>query len=38
MYDKLISENTKSNYYDKLSDMLGSVEAILKKQKLVVFS
>ena len=33
MYDKLISENTKSNYYDKLSDMLGSVEAILRNRK-----
>ncbi|MDD2895657.1 MAG: flagellar basal body rod C-terminal domain-containing protein [Aliarcobacter sp.] len=28
MYDKLISENTKSNYYDKLSNMLSNVESI----------
>ncbi len=28
MYDKLISENTKSNYYDKMSNMMGSVESI----------
>jgi flagellar hook-associated protein 1 len=28
MYDKLTSENTKSNYYDKLSNMMGSVESI----------
>ncbi len=27
-YDKLMSENTKSNYYDKLSNMLGNVESI----------
>jgi flagellar hook-associated protein 1 len=28
MYDKLISENTKSNYYDKLSNMIESIESI----------
>lgn len=28
MYDKLMGENTKSNYYDKLSNMLGGVESI----------
>lgn len=28
MYDKLISENTKSNYYEKMSNMLGNVESI----------
>lgn len=28
MYDKLISENTKVNYYDKLSNMLDNVEAV----------
>lgn len=28
MYDKLISENSKSNYYDKLSNMLDNVESI----------
>ena len=28
MYDKLISENTKSNYYTKLSSMVGNVESI----------
>jgi flagellar hook-associated protein 1 len=28
MYDKLTSENTKSNYYDKLSNMIGSIESI----------
>lgn len=28
MYDKLISENSKLNYYDKLSNMLGNVESI----------
>lgn len=38
MYDKLISENTKSNYYDKLSDMLGSVEAIFKETETSGFS
>lgn len=27
-YDKLMSENTKSNYYDKLSNMLSNVESI----------
>lgn len=28
MYDKLVSENTKSNYYDKLSNMMSNVESI----------
>ena len=28
MYDKLISENTKTNYYDKLSNMMSNVESI----------
>lgn len=28
MYDKLMSENTKSNYYDKLSNMMSNVESI----------
>jgi flagellar hook-associated protein 1 len=27
-YDKLMSENTKSNYYEKLSNMVGNVESI----------
>ena len=31
MYDKLISENSKVSYYDKLSSMLGSVESIFKE-------
>ncbi len=31
MYDKLISENTKLNYYDKLSNMVGNVESIFKE-------
>ena len=31
MYDKLMSENTKSNYYDKLSTMLGNVESIFQE-------
>ncbi|MFA6740075.1 MAG: flagellar hook-associated protein FlgK [Arcobacteraceae bacterium] len=31
MYDKLISENSKVSYYDKLSTMLGSVESIFKE-------
>uniref|UniRef100_UPI0040488063 flagellar hook-associated protein FlgK n=1 Tax=Aliarcobacter sp. TaxID=2321116 RepID=UPI0040488063 len=31
MYDKLISENTKTNYYEKLSSMLGNVESIFKE-------
>lgn len=33
MYDKLTSENTKSNYYDKLSNMMGSVESIFVETK-----
>ncbi|MDD2291397.1 MAG: flagellar basal body rod C-terminal domain-containing protein [Aliarcobacter sp.] len=28
MYDKLMSENTKANYYDKLSNMMSNVESI----------
>lgn len=32
MYDKLISENSKVSYYDKLSNMLGSVESIFKEK------
>ena len=31
MYDKLISENSKVSYYDKLSTMLGNVESIFKE-------
>lgn len=31
MYDKLVSENSKLNYYDKLSSMLGSVESTFKE-------
>ena len=31
MYDKLISENSKLNYYSKSSSMLSSVEAIFKE-------
>ena len=31
MYDKLISENSKVNYYDKLSNMLSNVESIFKE-------
>lgn len=31
MYDKLISENTKINYYDKLSNMLDNVEAVFSE-------
>ena len=31
MYDKLMSENTKTNYYDKLSNMLDSVENIFSE-------
>lgn len=31
MYDKLISENSKVSYYDKLSSMLGSVQSIFKE-------
>lgn len=31
MYDKLISENTKLNYYSKLSNMVGNVESIFKE-------
>ena len=32
-YDKVINEYSKSNYYDKLSGMLGNVESVLKRQK-----
>lgn len=28
MYDKLMAENTKTNYYEKLSNMLGNVESL----------
>lgn len=28
LYDKLMNENSKSNYYDKLSSMLGNVESV----------
>lgn len=31
MYDKLVQENTKSAYYDKLTSMLGNVESIFKE-------
>jgi flagellar hook-associated protein 1 len=31
MYDKLISENTKLSYYDKLSNMTGNIESIFKE-------
>lgn len=31
VYDKLISENSKLNYYDKLSNMLGNVESVFKE-------
>ena len=33
MYDKLTSENTKSNYYNKLSNMMGSIESIFAETK-----
>lgn len=33
MYDKLISENTKTNYYDKLSNMISNVESIFTETK-----
>ena len=29
MYDKLMTENTKTNYYGKLSNILGNVDFIL---------
>ena len=38
MYDKIISENTKSNYYDKLSNMIGSVESIFSETENSGFS
>ena len=28
MYDKLMAENTKTNYYEKLSNMLGNIESL----------
>lgn len=31
MYDKLLSENSKSNYYEKLNNMLSSVEGIFSE-------
>jgi flagellar hook-associated protein 1 len=31
MYDKLINENSKSNYYDKLSNMLENVESVFSE-------
>ncbi|GGD38556.1 hypothetical protein GCM10012288_10730 [Malaciobacter pacificus] len=31
MFDKLLSENTTTNYYDKLSSMLGNVESIFSE-------
>lgn len=31
MYDKIMSENTKANYYDKVSNMIGSVESIFSE-------
>ena len=31
MYDKIMSENTKANYYDKVSNMLGSIESIFSE-------
>ncbi|QKF65923.1 proximal flagellar hook-filament junction protein [Arcobacter venerupis] len=31
MYDKLISENTKLSYYDKLSNMTGNIQSIFKE-------
>lgn len=31
MYDKLMSENSRTNYYDKLSSMLGNVEAFFQE-------
>ena len=31
MYDKIMSENTKANYYDKISNMIGSVESIFSE-------
>ena len=33
MYDKLVSENTKSNYYSKLSNMMSNVESIFAETK-----
>ena len=33
MYDKIMSENTKANYYDKVSNMIGSVESIFSETK-----
>jgi flagellar hook-associated protein 1 FlgK len=38
MYDKLSSENSKSNYYEKLTNMFSSVEAIFSETKNSGFS
>lgn len=38
MYDKLIGENSKSNYYEKLSNMLGNVESVVKETDTSGFS
>lgn len=38
MYDKVINENSKSNYYDKLSGMLGNVESVFKETEESGFS
>ena len=38
MYDKIMSENTKANYYDKVSNMIGSVESIFSETKHSGFS
>jgi len=38
MYDKIISENTKSNFYDKMSNMLSNVESIFKETENSGFS
>jgi flagellar hook-associated protein 1 len=31
MYDKLISENSKDNYFTKVSNLIGSVESVFKE-------
>ena len=38
MFDKVINENSKSNYYDKLSGMLGNVESVFKETEESGFS
>lgn len=38
MYDKLMSENSKSSYYEKLSSMLGNVESVVKETDTSGFS